>query len=271
MCFRGGCRHISAGSVCSRIPPFADPGNPLAPGAVDRRGNGSGSDATHHRLMPDRPPHRKPPAGRSDKPSTANGVAYGVVVEWAPILRSPLRRRRLTQSLQHRCSIWCNAACKSPKRRRNRRVWRDREPALAFQTAAGSGGAHHLVGRAKSQEPRHSWAASRPQASFASSWSADPSSRDRHRQRVKGRAGGAIRQPGRKRLVDRRGQQHWWPAVAPRTRPARSWPEYHVPRTWAIAAAVLGRGLANNKVQSRPGALRRLDRVRVVVIDAAAR
>ncbi|TXB90353.1 cation-translocating P-type ATPase, partial [Mycobacterium tuberculosis] len=155
----------------------------------------------------------------------------------------------------------------------HRRVWRDREPALASPRRPQAPVVPIISSAgAKSQEPRHSWAAA---AAGEASHVVVGGSIDAAIDTAKGSRAGPVEQ-----YVNQAANGSLIAAASALvagggTEDAAGAILAGVPRAAHMGrqafAAVLGRGLANTgQLVLDPGALRRLDRVRVVVIDGAA-
>ena len=143
--------------------------------------------------------------------------------------------------------------------------------ACLAQPAASSSGPDLSSAGPGSQVTRHSWtAAAAGEASHVVVDGAIDAAIDTARAQWPGRW--RLRQSGRKRFVGCRGR--CVVAVgAPRTPPARSWPACRKRRIWVVRHS-RRYSAAGSPRPARlvldPGALRRLDRVKVVVIDGAA-
>ncbi|MEB3980687.1 cation-translocating P-type ATPase [Mycobacterium sp. 663a-19] len=155
----------------------------------------------------------------------------------------------------------------------HRRVWRDREPHLASPERPQAPVVPVISSAgAKSQAPRHSWAAA---AAGEASHVVVGGSIDAAIDTAKGSMAGPVES-----YVDSAANGSLIAAASALvagggTEDAAGAIEAGVPRAAHMGrqafAAVLGRGLANaGQLVLDPGALRRLDRVKVVVIDGAA-
>ncbi|MDM3975895.1 cation-translocating P-type ATPase [Mycobacterium marseillense] len=153
----------------------------------------------------------------------------------------------------------------------HRRVWRDREPHLASPQRPQAP-VVPVISSAKSEVPRHSWAAA---AAGEASHVVVGGTIDAAMDKAKGSMAGPVES-----YVDSAANGSLIAAVSALvagggTEDAAAAIEAGVPRAAHMGrqafAAVLGRGLANSgQLVLDPGALRRLDRVKVVVIDGAA-
>ncbi len=155
----------------------------------------------------------------------------------------------------------------------HRRVWRDREPQLATPDRPQAPVVPVISSAgAKSQAPRHSWAAA---AAGEASHVVVGGSIDAAIDTAKGSMAGPVEE-----YVNQAANGSLIAAASALvagggTQDAAGAIEAGVPRAAHMGrqafAAVLGRGLANaGQLILDPGALRRMDRVRVVVIDGAA-
>ena len=155
----------------------------------------------------------------------------------------------------------------------HRRVWRDREPQLATPDRPQAPVVPVISSAgAKSQEPRHSWAAA---AAGEASHVVVGGSIDAAIDTAKGSMAGPVEE-----YVNQAANGSLIAAASALvagggTEDAAGAIEAGVPRAAHMGrqafATVLGRGLANaGQLVLDPGALRRLDRVKVVVIDGAA-
>lgn len=153
----------------------------------------------------------------------------------------------------------------------HRRVWRDREPRLASPERPQAP-VVPVISSAKSNVARHSWAAA---AAGEASHVVVGGAVDAAMDKEKGSMAGPVES-----YVDAAANGSLIAAVSTLvagggTEAAAEAIEAGVPRAAHMGhqafAAVLGRGLANaGQLVLDPGALRRLDRVKVVVIDGAA-
>lgn len=153
----------------------------------------------------------------------------------------------------------------------HRRVWRDREPHLASPQRPQAP-VVPVISSAKSEVPRHSWAAA---AAGEASHVVVGGTIDAAMDKAKGSMAGPVES-----YVDSAANGSLIAAVSALvagggTDDAAAAIEAGVPRAAHMGrqafAAILGRGLANSgQLVLDPGALRRLDRVKVVVIDGAA-
>lgn len=153
----------------------------------------------------------------------------------------------------------------------HRRVWRDREPQLASPDRPQAP-VVPVISSTKSEVPRHSWAAA---AAGEASHVVVGGTIDAAMDKAKGSMAGPVES-----YVDSAANGSLIAAVSALvagggTEDAAAAIEAGVPRAAHMGrqafAAMLGRGLANSgQLVLDPGALRRLDRVKVVVIDGAA-
>ncbi|BAX90386.1 cation-translocating P-type ATPase [Mycobacterium shigaense] len=153
----------------------------------------------------------------------------------------------------------------------HRRVWRDREPHLASPERPQAP-VVPVISSAKSEVPRHSWAAA---AAGEASHVVVGGAVDAAMDTAKGSMAGPVES-----YIDSAANGSLIAAVSALvagggTEDAAAAIEAGVPRAAHMGrqafATVLGRGLANSgQLVLDPGALRRLDRVKVVVIDGAA-
>ncbi|RAU98985.1 cation-translocating P-type ATPase, partial [Mycobacterium colombiense] len=153
----------------------------------------------------------------------------------------------------------------------HRRVWQDREPQLASPDRPQAP-VVPVISSAKSELPRHSWAAA---AAGEASHVVVGGTIDAAMDKAKGSMAGPVES-----YVDSAANGSLIAAVSALvagggTEDAAAAIEAGVPRAAHMGrqafAAILGRGLAHSgQLVLDPGALRRLDRVKVVVIDGAA-
>ncbi|MGN6338832.1 HAD-IC family P-type ATPase [Mycobacterium sp.] len=153
----------------------------------------------------------------------------------------------------------------------HRRVWRERESQLASPDRPQAP-VVPVISSAKSEVPRHSWAAA---AAGEASHVVVGGTIDAAMDKAKGSMAGTVES-----YVDSAANGSLIAAVSALvagggTEDAAAAIEAGVPRAAHMGrqafAAILGRGLANSgQLVLDPGALRRLDRVKVVVIDGAA-
>jgi cation-transporting P-type ATPase I len=155
----------------------------------------------------------------------------------------------------------------------HRRVWRDREPQLASPERPQTPVVPIISSAGvKTQEPRHSWAASAAgEASHVVVGGAIDSAIDTGKGSMAGPVENYVNSAANGALIAAASALMAGGGVED----AAGAIEAAVPRAAHMGrqafAAVLGRGLANaGQLVLDPGALRRLDRVKVVVIDGAA-
>jgi cation-transporting P-type ATPase I len=182
--------------------------------------------------------------------AAANGLTQAV---GTPLLDLTQRTLQISEAVAHR------------------RVWRDREPHLASPERPQAP-VVPVISSAKPQVPRHNWAAA---AAGDASHVVVGGAVDAAMDTAKGSMAGSVES-----YVDSAANGSLIAAVSALVagggvEDAAAAIEAGVPRAAHMGrqafAAVLGRGLANSgQLVLDPGALRRLDRVKVVVIDGAA-
>ena len=154
----------------------------------------------------------------------------------------------------------------------HRRVWRDREPHLASPERPQAPVVPVISSAAKSHAPRHSWAAAAAgEASHVVVGGSIDSAIDTAKGSMAGPVESYVNSAANGSLIAAASAL----VAGGGTEDAAGAIEAGVPRAAHMGrqafAAVLGRGLANaGQLVLDPGALRRLDRVKVVVIDGAA-
>jgi cation-transporting ATPase I len=184
--------------------------------------------------------------------AAANGLTQAV---GTPLLDLTQRTLQITEAAAHR------------------RVWRDREPHLA-STDRPQAPVVPVISSAgaKSQVPRHSWAAAAAgEASHVVVGGAIDAAMDKEKGSIAGPVESYVDSAANGSLIAAASAL----VAGGGTEDAAAAIEAGVPRAAHMGrqafAAVLGRGLANaGQLVLDPGALRRLDRVKVVVIDGAA-
>ncbi len=184
--------------------------------------------------------------------AAANGLTQAV---GTPLLDMTQRTLQITEAAAHR------------------RVWRDREPQLA-STDRPQAPVVPVISSAgaKSQVPRHSWAAAAAgEASHVVVGGAIDAAMDKEKGSIAGPVESYVDSAANGSLIAAASAL----VAGGGTEDAAAAIEAGVPRAAHMGrqafAAVLGRGLAvAGQLVLDPGALRRLDRVKVVVIDGAA-
>jgi cation-transporting P-type ATPase I len=184
--------------------------------------------------------------------AAANGLTQAV---GTPLLDMTQRTLQITEAAAHR------------------RVWRDREPHLA-STDRPQAPVVPVISSAgaKSQVPRHSWAAAAAgEASHVVVGGAIDAAMDKEKGSIAGPVESYVDSAANGSLIAAASAL----VAGGGTEDAAAAIEAGVPRAAHMGrqafASTLGRGLANGgQLVLDPGALRRLDRVKVVVIDGAA-
>lgn len=271
-----------AGSVSSpNSAPFADPGNPLAilvpltAAAMDLVAMGATVTGWVARLPAAPQTTRALAALINHQPRMVSLIEsrLGRVGTDIALAATTAAANGLTQSLGTPLLDLVQRSLQISEAAAHRRVWRDREPALASPRRPQAPVVPIISSAgAKSQEPRHSWAAA---AAGEASHVVVGGSIDAAIDTAKGSRAGPVEQ-----YVNQAANGSLIAAASALvagggTEDAAGAILAGVPRAAHMGrqafAAVLGRGLANTgQLVLDPGALRRLDRVRVVVIDGAA-
>lgn len=271
-----------AGSVSSpNSAPFADPGNPLAilvpltAAAMDLVAMGATVTGWVARLPAAPQTTRALAALINHQPRMVSLMEsrLGRVGTDIALAATTAAANGLTQSLGTPLLDLVQRSLQISEAAAHRRVWRDREPALASPRRPQAPVVPIISSAgAKSQEPRHSWAAA---AAGEASHVVVGGSIDAAIDTAKGSRAGPVEQ-----YVNQAANGSLIAAASALvagggTEDAAGAILAGVPRAAHMGrqafAAVLGRGLANTgQLVLDPGALRRLDRVRVVVIDGAA-
>ena len=259
--------------------PFADPGNPLAilvpltAAAMDLVAMGAAVTGWVTRLPAAPQTTRAAAALINHQPRMVSilEARLGRVGTDIALAATTAAAHGLTQSLGTPLLDLTQRTLQVSEAAAHRRVWRDREPHLASPERPQAP-VVPVISSAKSEVPRHSWAAA---AAGEASHVVVGGTIDAAMDKAKGSMAGPVES-----YVDSAANGSLIAAVSALvagggTEDAAAAIEAGVPRAAHTGrqafAAVLGRGLANSgQLVLDPGALRRLDRVKVVVIDGAA-
>ena len=259
--------------------PFADPGNPLAilvpltAAAMDLVAVGAAVTGWVTRLPAAPQTTRAAAALINHQPRMVSilEARLGRVGTDIALAATTAAAHGLTQSLGTPMLDLTQRTLQISEAAAHRRVWRDREPHLASPQRPQAP-VVPVISSAKSEVPRHSWPAA---AAGEASHVVVGGTIDAAMDKAKGSMAGPVES-----YVDSAANGSLIAAVSALvagggTEDAAAAIEAGVPRAAHMGrqafAAVLGRGLANSgQLVLDPGALRRLDRVKVVVIDGAA-
>ncbi|MBZ4504342.1 cation-translocating P-type ATPase [Mycobacterium avium subsp. hominissuis] len=259
--------------------PFADPGNPLAilvpltAAALDLVAMGAAVTGWVTRLPAAPQTTRAAAALINHQPRMVSilEARLGRVGTDIALAATTAAAHGLTQSFGTPLLDLTQRTLQISEAAAHRRVWRDREPQLASPDRPQAP-VVPVISSAKSEVPRHSWAAA---AAGEASHVVVGGTIDAAMDKAKGSMAGPVES-----YVDSAANGSLIAAVSALvagggTEDAAAAIEAGVPRAAHMGrqafAAVLGRGLANSgQLVLDPGALRRLDRVKVVVIDGAA-
>ncbi|WP_231117604.1 HAD-IC family P-type ATPase, partial [Mycobacterium intracellulare] len=259
--------------------PFADPGNPLAilvpltAAALDLVAMGAAVTGWVTRLPAAPQTTRAAAALINHQPRMVSilEARLGRVGTDIALAATTAAAHGLTQSFGTPMLDLTQRTLQVSEAAAHRRVWRDREPHLASPQRPQAP-VVPVISSAKSEVPRHSWAAA---AAGEASHVVVGGTIDAAMDKAKGSMAGPVES-----YVDSAANGSLIAAVSALvagggTEDAAAAIEAGVPRAAHMGrqafAAVLGRGLANSgQLVLDPGALRRLDRVKVVVIDGAA-
>ncbi|WP_297698718.1 cation-translocating P-type ATPase [Mycobacterium sp.] len=259
--------------------PFADPGNPLAilvpltAAAMDLVAMGAAVTGWVTRLPAAPQTTRAAAALINHQPRMVSilEARLGRVGTDIALAATTAAAHGLTQSLGTPMLDLTQRTLQISEAAAHRRVWRDREPHLASPQRPQAP-VVPVISSAKSEVPRHSWPAA---AAGEVSHVVVGGTIDAAMDKAKGSMAGPVES-----YVDSAANGSLIAAVSALvagggTEDAAAAIEAGVPRAAHMGrqafAAILGRGLANSgQLVLDPGALRRLDRVKVVVIDGAA-
>ncbi|BCZ21543.1 cation-translocating P-type ATPase [Mycobacterium senriense] len=259
--------------------PFADPGNPLAilvpltAAAMDLVAMGAAVTGWVTRLPAAPQTTRAAAALINHQPRMVSilEARLGRVGTDLALAATTAAAHGLTQSFGTPMLDLTQRTLQVSEASAHRRVWRDREPQLASPDRPQAP-VVPVISSAKSELPRHSWAAA---AAGEASHVVVGGTIDAAMDKAKGSMAGPVES-----YVDSAANGSLIAAVSALvagggTEDAAAAIEAGVPRAAHMGrqafAAILGRGLANSgQLVLDPGALRRLDRVKVVVIDGAA-
>ena len=271
---------LAGSGSAPKTAPFADPGNPLAilvpltAAAMDLVAISAAVTGWVTRLPA--APQNHPGRGRSHQSPTADGGAaesrLGRVGTDIALAATTAAANGLTQAVGTPLLDFAQRSLQLSEATAHRRVWRDREPAAGLaKSAASAGGPHHLVDG--NRRRRGTTGQPRPRVRPRTSWSADPSTPQSTPRKgpMKGPVESYVDPAANGSLIAAASAL----VAGGGTEDAAGAIEAGVPRAAHMGrqafAAVLGRGLADaGQLVLDPGALRRMDRVQVVVIDGAA-